>query len=208
MVLSATEGVSARSATHVVVATLPADPTKPLELGTISGASRTLHTGSQDPPSVSGGALCVNPSNVRTVCVSSARTDLCGGLGQPASLPRPVQQAWDTSEQTAAGPCKRRMALRYRTGHYRATPASACRCWEMTGLLDVQAALGLRELTVGRHVRVLRLVAPVRCGSVPARRGVRAQPESRGSPDGVPVLLRGLRGHYRRVAFPILAPVL
>jgi hypothetical protein len=32
-----------------------------------------------------GGTLCVQTSKVRTVCVRSTRTDLCGGAGQPAS---------------------------------------------------------------------------------------------------------------------------
>src|ERR1700684_2379118 len=75
-----TEGVSARSATHVVVATSPAESTEPLELGAISREARTLDPGSRDPASISGGALCDQTSKVRTVCVRSARTDLCGGF--------------------------------------------------------------------------------------------------------------------------------
>jgi hypothetical protein len=74
-----TEGVSARSAAHVDVATAAEESTKPLELGALSGETRTLDPGSPDPAFVSGGALGVQTSKIRTVCVRSVRTDPCGG---------------------------------------------------------------------------------------------------------------------------------
>ena len=46
----------------------------------VSGKTRGLDPGRRDPASVPGGALCVNPSKVRTVCVSSARTDRARGV--------------------------------------------------------------------------------------------------------------------------------
>ena len=56
-----------------------AESTTPLDMGTFSGKPQPSDPGGRDPASVSRGALCVQPSQVRTVCVRSARTDLCGG---------------------------------------------------------------------------------------------------------------------------------
>ena len=63
----------------MAVATAAAESTKPLELEGFLGATRTLDPGSRDPASIPGGALCVQTSKVRTVCVRSARADPCGG---------------------------------------------------------------------------------------------------------------------------------
>src|SRR6266496_711565 len=58
-------------------ATQPTRP--PLDLGKVLAALQTLATDTEDPPPLSQREVCMSTSTVRTVCGSSARTDLCGG---------------------------------------------------------------------------------------------------------------------------------
>src|ERR1035437_3892957 len=57
----------------------PAKSANPLDVEQISADPRQPPTASRDSASVSRGTLCVQTSKVRTVCVRSASTDLCGG---------------------------------------------------------------------------------------------------------------------------------
>jgi hypothetical protein len=50
-----------------------------LDLGKVLQALQTLATDTNDPPTLSQREVCMSTSKVRTVCGSSARTDLCGG---------------------------------------------------------------------------------------------------------------------------------
>ena len=49
---------------------------------------KTLASDSDDPSPLSQREVCMSASEVRTVCGSSARTDLCGGRSERPSLPR------------------------------------------------------------------------------------------------------------------------
>src|ERR1035438_6818806 len=89
-----TEGVSARSATHVVVAASPAESTNPLDMGAISGETRAPDSGSRDPASVSGGTLCVQTSKVRTVCVSPALARLSHFAGFIGAKPFRISEGY------------------------------------------------------------------------------------------------------------------
>ena len=73
-----------------------AKPAKPLDVEAFHGATRQLATRGRDPTSVSERALRRQTSKVRTVCVSSASTGLCGGRRVTASLPRPASRLVST----------------------------------------------------------------------------------------------------------------
>ena len=65
---------------HVAAQPSATQPTRPpLDLGKVLPALQTLATDTEDPPPLSQREVCMSTSTVRTVCGSSARTDLCGG---------------------------------------------------------------------------------------------------------------------------------
>ena len=62
-----------------------------------SKLSRTLAADAEDPASVSKRAVCQSTSEVRAVCGSSARTDLCGGWPARA-IPTAIVNCWQDNQ--------------------------------------------------------------------------------------------------------------
>src|SRR6516162_1856231 len=74
---------------HVAAQPPASQPTRPPpDLGKVLQALQALASDSEDPSPLSQREVCMSTSKVRTVCGSSARTDLCGGRSERSSLPR------------------------------------------------------------------------------------------------------------------------
>src|SRR6516225_9524253 len=74
---------------HVATQPPASQPTRPPpDLGKVLQALQALASDSEDPSPLSQREVCMSTSKVRTVCGSSARTDLCGGRSERPSLPR------------------------------------------------------------------------------------------------------------------------
>src|SRR6516162_6414713 len=79
---------------HVAAQPPASQPTRPPpDLGKVLQALQALASDSEDPSPLSQREVCMSTSKVRTVCGSSARTDLCGGRSERSSLPRLIARA-------------------------------------------------------------------------------------------------------------------
>ena len=73
-------------------------PTRvPSDLGEVLQALPTLAADAEDPAPVSKRAVCQSTSEVRAVCGSSARTDLCGGWPARA-IPTAIVICWQDGQ--------------------------------------------------------------------------------------------------------------
>ncbi len=86
------------------------DPSRPeglSKLGENASTEGAVDPGSARPTSLSPSSLRRHSSKIRASCGNTARGDLCGGIGQPISLPRlghqTVQSMEDEPSQVAAG---------------------------------------------------------------------------------------------------------